>query len=713
MHTPFSPAAEGLARQLFGGTALGLCLSTFAAAAAAQNSPEAPAVLPAITVEGVQPATSYKPERVTSPKFTQPLVDTPKTITIVPKELIEDRGATSITDALRTVPGISLGAGEGGIAAGDRTFIRGYDARGDNFVDGARDFGTYFRDPFNIEQVEVLKGPGSAYAGRGSTGGAINYVTKAPTAENFVAGTLGIGTDLTKRATADVNQVVTEGTAVRLNAMVQDGDVAGRDEVRNRRWGIAPSLAVGLGGPTTLTLSYFHLEQDNVPDYGHPFNTTTGLPVDVDQENFYGLTGRDYDRAHVHMGSVRLEHRFDDSLTLRNQLRFGYTDRDLIVTKPAPVTSGATTVTRDARSRDSIYWNVTNQTDVTAEFSTFGVGHTLVTGVELVREFLNNRPRTITAAPPADLAHPNPDDFYAGSISHSGAKTAAKVDTLAFYAFDTLKLTEQLLLMGGLRFDRIDTRHKSIAVGGAETRLGREDNLLSGSGAVVFKPLPNGSVYFAYGTSFNPSAEFVALAENTANVAPEENKSYEVGTKWDLFDERLSLSFALFRTEKTNARVSDPLGGPDLLLDGANRVNGFEIGIAGSLTERWEIFGGYAFLDSKITKSTNPDEVGKDFANIPRHNFSVWTTYKVLTDVEVGFGASYQSERYANNLNTLRLPDYWRFDAMASYRINENVAVRLNVLNITDELYYDSTHNGQHALVAPGRSALLTTSFKF
>jgi catecholate siderophore receptor len=287
------------------------------------------------------------------------------------------------------------------------------------------------------------------------------------------------------------------------------------------------------------------------------------------------------------------------------------------------------------------------------------------------------------------------------------------VRTAAVFVLDTLKLTPQWELVGGIRFDHIESEFQSRSATGTFFGIGREDNLTSGQGAVVYKPLPNGSVYVAYGTSFNPSAEFLALAGNAVNVEPEENRSYEIGTKWDVLDKQLALTLAIFRTDKTNARQTDPFGGVDLVLIGEQRAQGLEAGFSGAITRNWNIYGGYTFLDTEIIKSVTPGEVGKHLPNVPTHAFSLFTTYQVLRDWQVGFGATYNSPRYANNTNSLKLPPFWRFDAMAAYRINENVSMRLNLLNITDEFYYDSTQNGNYAFVAPGRSALLTTSFNF
>ena len=704
-----------LSTRLLAGTALGLVLScAVPASAVAQEAPPAstgggPVQMSPISVEADSPG--YKPGPVQSPKYSGPLRDIPQSITVVPKEVIQERGATSVTEILRTQPGISLGAGEGGTPLGDRAFIRGFDARTDMFVDGARDFGGFFRDPFNVEQVEIAKGPGSVYSGRGSTGGTINLVSKKPFQRNSYNGSVTFGTDLTKRATVDVNQSLApygiDGAAIRLNGMVHDADVAGRDEADVMRWGIAPSITFGLDGPTQLTLSYYHLSQDNLPDYGHPFDPDTGAPVDVDRDNFYGLPARDLDKVENDLVTAEITHRVNQSWSLNNQARFGRTSKDFIVTKPE-YTAGAATVTRDDRSRDSIDTILINQTNVTGKFDTGWAGHNLTAGIELVRETSANRGRSIDDATDADLFNPNPDDPYNGAITSAATRAESTTLTGAIYAFDTVNLGKYFDLVGGARWDNFNTNYENAA--GDE--FDRFDSAVTWRVGGVYKPLPYGSIYFAYGTSINPSSEGLTLSASNDALEPEESETYELGTKWDLFDERLSVNAAVFRTNKTNARTTAP-GDTVTVLAGEQRVDGVEIGVAGNVTDQWRLYGGYTFLNSEIESSRNEAEVGNRFANIAPHSFSLWSVYQFTPQIDGGFGAQYVARRYANNANTRWLPSYWRFDATVGYKFNEHVDFRINALNLTDETYYDSTHNGQHALVAPGRSVLVTTNVKF
>lgn len=712
------------------------------APAPAASSTNAPAKLPDVVVKGEQ-ETPYKPETLSSPKYTEPLRDVPQTITVIPRAVMEEQGATTLRDVLRNVPGISIQAGEGGVPAGDNLSIRGFNARTDLFIDGIRDFGGYARDPFNFEQVEVVKGPASTYAGRGSTGGSINLVSKVPQMVPFYEGSLGLGTEEYKRATLDLNQPIEnigiDGTAIRLNGMWTDSEVSNRDVVENERWGVAPSISFGLGTPTRVTLSYFHLEQDNIPDYGIPWvagpNTAFPGRVDkaprVDFSNFYGLKDRDYEETVTDLATATIEHDFNESLRLRNILRYGQTSRDSIVTAPRfqdidPGTPGnqyGTVIRRsDWKSRDQTDDILANQTDLTFDFATGQIDHTLVTGVEFARETSENYNRESTTgidSPPTDLFNPNPHDPYTEAIRRDGAKVETVANSVAISAFDTVKLNDQWQLSGGLRWDHFDVDYKSVPATGATNpvvRLSRTDEMFSWRAGVVYKPLPNGSIYAAYGTSFNPSAEGLTLSDSDRSAAnfkvdPEESQTFEIGTKWDFFEQRLALTGAIFRTLKTNARTVDPADNV-LVLDGEQRVDGLELGAAGKITDDWQVYGGYTLLLSEVTKSKNPAEKDKELSNTPKHSFSLWTTYDLPWNLQVGGGAVFVDSRFSNNSNQREAPSYVLFDAMAAYDINEHVTLRLNVYNLADEEYIDRVGGG-HFIPGAGRSAMLTASFKF
>jgi catecholate siderophore receptor len=718
------------------GAAALIGMGTFAWAEERRDDSE---LLPEVVVPGrhEKEEDSYKPGAPASPKYTEPMIDIPQTITVVPEAVIEERGATTLRDVLRNVPGISLQAGEGGVPAGDNLSIRGFNSRTDIFIDGVRDFGGYSRDPFNIQQVEVSKGPASSYAGRGSTGGSINLVSKRPTLDPFYEGTFGIGTDDFRRATLDLNRPIEglKGTSLRLNALWHDADVPGRDVVTDRRWGAAPSIAFGLDTPTRLTLSYFHLDQDNIAGYGLPWvpagNTDPVLAAHaneappVDFSHFYGLKQRDFEKVITDIATAEIAHDFNASVTLRNLLRYGQTRRDSVITAPrfadldpGPETVNGTLINRQIQSRDQTDTILANLTDLTLRFKTGEIGHAVAAGIEYSRETSINYLRTGPAAPLADLFHPNPDDPYPASITRTGEKNDAAGKSFALYLFDTLHIGERWEVTGGARWDTFDLDYRSRAVNGVVTSLDRTDRMLSWRGGVVYKPAPNGSVYAAYGTSFNPSAEGLNLAStataaNNADVEPEKSQTYEIGTKWNLLEERLALTAALFRTEKTNARTEDPANPADVVvLDGKERVDGAELGFAGSLTDRWQLFGGYALMDSEVVESNDARRVGAELPSTPRQTFNLWTTYRLPWDLEVGAGAQFVDRRLNTTAppNTREAPGYWLFDALIACNVTENLTLRLNGYNLADKKYIESLGGG-HFIPGAGRSAVASLNF--
>jgi catecholate siderophore receptor len=669
--------------------------------------------LPKISVHGEEE--TYRADALSSPKYAAPLRDTPQSVTVVPAEVIEARGALTLRDVMRNVSGISLVAGEGGGARGDNFRIRGFAANTDMFIDGMRDIAQYSnRDPFNLEQVEVVKGPSGAFAGRGSTGGTINQVSKLPLAESVLGGDLSLGTDSTRRITTDWNQAIGMDSALRLNLLYHESEVTGRDVTENERWGIAPSFSFGLGTPTRVTLSYYQLEQDNITDYGLP--TTAGqLVVDVDHSNWYGFRDLNHEEERAQTGTARIDHDFGERATLRSQFRYMENDLFSIVSPPRQANATANTVARNPNVRDTLNTFAANQTDLTLRFGNGAARHSVATGLEIARETYDQQAYLLTPAAPLDnLTDPDPDTPY-DPIFGAGTRTENAGDTLAVYAFDTVSVGEQWVIIGGLRWDRYDAKTDSYPASGAAVARERSDDETTWRAAAVYKPRENSSVYVSAGTSFNPSAEAGTLNNDAlALLPPEESMSYEVGTKWDVLDERLSLAFAVFRIEKTNARTPGLPGEPVTVLDGKQRVNGFEVSAAGAVTERWQLLAGYTYLDSEITESNNPLEQGNDIGNTPPHTFSLWSSHRLLPNLEIGAGAQYVSERTVSNTVTAELDAYWLFDAMAAYTLSDTISLRLNLYNLADEFYFDRVHGGgSHAVPGPGRSALLSASVTF
>ncbi|BDS08287.1 iron transport outer membrane receptor [Oceaniferula spumae] len=647
------------------------------------------------------------PTQLNSPRYPAPLREIPRTVTIVPEELIKQQNATTIADALRNVPGISLQAGEGGTPAGDQLTLRGFDARTDFFIDGIRDIGGYTRDPFNYEQIEVSKGPSSTDTGRGSTGGSINLATKTPKLELARDLTLGIGTNDFYRFTLDWNQPVDAiaNSALRLNLLGHSAGNAGRDWVTNERWGIAPSFAIGLGTDTVTTFSYMHMSADNVPDYGIPW-VNDRVPSGVDFNNWYGLLSRDYSHVDTDIFTAEVKHSVNENLDLRAVARYGRNHRDSIITAPRLDTT--TPDPFDIRRTDEKFRLQTNTIaafafDMNYRFNTGSLEHTLIAGADYTHEKDVNKNRTSddSGAPNTDLFNPNPHGVDTSVYSRTNT-SVARADTIGFFLYDTIKLNDQWSFNGGLRYDNFDAEVDGLS---------QQDEFISWRTSVSYKPCENGTIYLAYGTSVNPSAADLSYGRGSVNFGldPEETETWELGTKWGWMDDRIGLTAAIFRTNKTNARTTDP-GSGDTVLEGNIQVQGAELGLTGKLTDKWSIYAGYTYLDGEIKSDPNPANEGGTIGNSPEHSFSIWSTYAITDDLSFGGGVRYVGDR--DNGRGRIAPSYTTYDAFASYKLNEDVTLQLNVINLTDEDYVDQVGGG-HFIPGVGRTATLSVKYEF
>jgi catecholate siderophore receptor len=709
------PAPPPARRRLGGAVGLGLVLA--ASSAFAQDKP-ADIALPGVDVQA--PGRDYRVPALDLFKFPDPLKDTPQSITIVPQQILREQSAYSLREALRNVTGISLAAGEGGVQ-GDSLTLRGFNARNDIFLDGVRDQGAYSRDTFNLESIEVLKGPSSVMFGRGSTGGVLNLVSKQPQPNAFYSGSATGGSGPFLRGSVDINQPLFPTAALRLNAMIQHAEVVDRDHVEQERWGVAPTFTWGLGTPTRLTVSYVYQHEQNVPDDGLPY--LFGEPAPVDRRNFYGLAGRDFEDTDVHIGTVRLEHAFSDDLRLRTTLRYAAYLRDHEITAPrisgtpTPTTPlSAISVSRGRPSRERDDRILTGQTDVIFKFHTWGLEHTLVAGVELAHETADSTTFTLAGIPLANLVRP--DAFPAlGGISKARNQVAeTDAFSVGIFAVGQIAITDQWKLIGGLRWDRFaaDFHSRTVATG-AVLEVERTDTFVSPRAAVVFQPTAMQTYYFSYGTSSNPSAEALTLAANNVGAAPEKNRTFELGAKWDLLKNMLGLRTALFRIEKTNARTPDPVLGI-MTLDGEQRVQGFELEVVGRILPRWNIFAGYTFLDSEVLESKEINNgvpvKGKELANTPTHSASLWTTYDITDKWQVGGGLTFVGSRFGDNGNTNEVPSHVLGDLTVAYKLTRNVELRLNVLNVGDTKYFQQVYQA-HVVPGPGRTFLFGANFTY
>ena len=717
-------------RVLMGG-AMGFALAGLAdnhpaEAQVAPTSVDGTMQLPTIDVGADSARRGYQTNIPSLTKYTQPLSETPQSINVVPRQLIEDQGITQTREALRNVPGVSLGAGEAG-AQGDNLTLRGFSARNDFYLDGMRDFGSYYRDPFDLESIEVLKGPSSVAFGRGSTGGVINQVSKVPGLAPITAGSIAFGTDGTKRLTADVNRAVDglPGAAVRLNMMVDENGVADRNSDTYRRFGFAPSIALGLGTPTRFVLSYLHQQSYDTPDYGLPW--LFSAPASVPRQTFYGFKNDDHLRTTVDVVTAKLEHDLTPTVTLRDQFRYGNYYRDIRVTEPqiayGKITSttplSQITVNRNIIAVKSTETFLQNQSDVTVRFETGRLRHILVTGVEAGQETSSPVRFTYAGVQSTNLLNPNGSQPFVSSATIS-TNTTSRVNTLAGYAIDTIKFGEQWDLTLGFRYDYLDTKYGQQVA--PAVHLQRVDTVPSYRTALAFHPMPAGTLYIAYGTSFNPSADGLTLAVNNAGLAPEKNTTYEVGAKWEVLDRKLTLSTAIFQLEKTNARVTDPNNSLLQILGGDQRVRGVEFGVAGNITERWLMNAGYAYLDSDTVKTTLAGTQGQVLANTPKHSGSLFTTYAlpyapIAGDMQVGGGIDFVSSRLASASPDAttgaykKAAGYATVQAVVKVPLREGLTFQLNGFNLTNQKYYDLIHPA-HVVPGAGRSLLASLNFK-
>jgi catecholate siderophore receptor len=725
-----------------------------------------PDVAPDAAIPSVQVTGSNVPQQASAnEKFTAPLLDTPKSVTVVPAEIIAQTGATSLTDALRTVPGITIGAAEGGNPVGDNMFIRGYNAQTDTYVDGIRDSGSQSREIFDVEQVEVVKGPNSALGGRSSAGGGVNLITKTAQAYDFNRASVGIGTDKYRRLTGDINRNIGSDSAFRLNVMAHENDVPGRAVVGGKRYGVAPTVTFGLTGPTRAIVSVYHLTTHDIPDTGIPFNNpiTTGAnvakngngePLGVDRSTFYGLANRDFRDTKSDIATIDLRHQLANGVVLRNVTRYGKSGNDYVWTQPDDSKGNTVlygTVWRRANTRVTETRTASNVTSISGELQTAGIQHTYNGGIEFDRETTDrssyvftpgtNNPLTGTFTCPTSgadtlyncttLVDPNPYDPWAYTRTVSGARTHVNTKTKSVYAFDTIEFNREWQVNLGARYDDFQTTLTTLPTATTAAVQAHVDTTFwSWQSGLVYKPASNGSIYLAYATSATPPGNdggdgLDALTVAVQNLQPQRSKNIELGTKWDVMPGgRLSLTAAVFKSTMNNARVTAPDGTTQNV--GRKEVKGVELGFSGKMSSQWSVFGGYTYLDSELADNgylnigttAKPVYVvspynGNRFPATPKHSATLWTTYAVTKDFTAGLGVNAMSQVYANVNNNKWAPGYTRVDAMATYALNQDVSLQLNVQNLTNKFYFDRVSSPHYAGVGPGRSATLSANVKF
>ena len=679
------------------------------------------------------PWAPYKVDKSASGKLTEPLVDTPRTVTAVPKEVIEDKGAKDLRDLARSVPGLTIGSAEGGNAYGAFA-IRGFKASNDIFVDGIRNPGNLIPDAFFVQQMEIYKGPSGGIAGRNTIGGAVNIVSKQPDlTSTFYEVTNTIGTDHTFRTVLDVNHVLSPYVAVRANIMYDQHDVAGRDVADSERWGGLISATFRPSDSFKLTIDYLRYRNNATPDWGVPVRDIDNVPVTelglpgVNRSLWVGMAGLDFFKERADIVTATAVSKLTNGITLTNRVRAGESEVDYVATSM----EGYPDVHHP--NRDQIARIFASQTELNIKFNSGFLFHNLVFGVELSREEIERYGYNVTNN--FDLLRPFPPNPFVqiDTILGKGKVYDATIDTAAFYLTDTVHLSKEWSVNFGIRWDdfsrdQVGGKGPTGTTDPATNTAKVHADLFSWHAGILYKPSPISSFYFAYATSQSPigseldstGAQYNGLGTTLVNVPPQEARSLEIGTKWLLFDKRLLATAAWFQTEVDNARTNDTVtaADPTNAFKGRYRVQGIELGAAGNVTKEWSVYGGLVLLDTEVLDSSNAQDIGKRLANIPLTQLSLLSRYQLTDKLAIAGAATYGGEVYgghlaANAFNNHTV-DWWRFDAFAEYKLTSNIDLKISVLNLTDELYYDAIYQAQDsfAFVAPGRAGYLTIRFK-
>jgi len=695
---------------------------------------------------------SLKVDQSANSKFVAPLLDTPKSVSIISNQLIEDTKVTTLSDALRTVPGITLGAGEGGNPNGDRPFIRGYNSESSMYVDGVRNATSQNREMFAVEQVEVTKGSASAMGGAGTVGGSINLISKVAKKGDFLEGSVENGTDNYQRITLDGNKDFGNGIAARVAIMGHHNEKAGQsDGAEYKRAGIAPSITFGLDTDTRTTLSYYYLKSDDTPDSGVPYKydiakkTTVGKPVNVKQGIYYGLLDRDFQKQENQIGTIKVEHDINDNFTLTNTAVFNKSKNDYLWTQPDDSKGNVVNdkVWRRINSRITDTEIFTDQLALTGKLNTGIIQHKLNMGAEYSDQKSDKGnyntsypgyPGTTTGGFNSDcaindawctsLTNPNSKDQWLGTAIANKATTTTKTKVTSVYLLDNIELNPKWLVDLGARWDKFDTEQVTHATG---QKIENDKDFFTYQAGITFKPVKNGSIYTSFATSANPVGVdggdgSESIGQAYMDLKPEESRTFEIGTKWNILNDRLNLTAAIFRTEKQNTRIQ--LDASTYTNGGESKVDGIELSATGKITDKWDITAGYSYLDSELTDPgpsctragvcTYPNPAkGKQLPNVPENSATLWTTYKVLPQLTLGAGAFYSDKVYGDAANTKYVPGYVRYDAMARYNVNKNVDLQLNLNNLSDKRYFTKAYASHYATEAEGRNAVLSLNFKY
>ncbi len=653
----------------------------------------------------------------TATKTDTDLVDVPQSITIVTRELIEDQAMQGMADAVQYVPGIGMAQGEGNR---DTPVLRGNSSTADFFLDGVRDDVQYFRDVYNIERIEALKGPNAMIFGRGGSGGIINRVSKVADGSEHGQVSLQLGSWNRNRLTADVGNVISDAASFRIAGLYEDSE-SYRDGVGYRRVGVNPSLSFELGEATDLTLAYEHFEDERTADRGVP--SFQGRPLATDASTFFGNAELSTSDGRVDSVSLVLDHDFSERVHLRNSLRWADYDKFYQNVFPGAVNAAGTMVSISAYNNDTQRRNLFNQTDLTVDFDTGRIRHTLLAGLELGRQETANFRNTgyftsisaSTTSAQVSVVNPVMNLPIEFRQSASDADNEGVATISALYLQDQIEFSPRWQAILGLRYDRFEVDFRNNRSG---LNFNTVDNLLSPRIGLVFKPEENLSLYLSKSLAYVPRAgeQLASLSLSNQALEPEEFDNLEIGAKWQVNPDLLA-TLAVYRSDRGNVAVSEvdaSTGQAITVLVDAQRVEGVELGLAGKFTENWSVMAGYAYQDGRITRNQSATALaGNILPQLPRHSASLWNRYDLSERWGLGLGAIHRGEIYASTDNTVVLPGYTRFDAAIYCEVNESVGLQLNIENVFNRSYYATAHSNNNITPGAPRAAWLSLNLKF
>ena len=680
------------------------------------DPPSTPIDLDKVEVVGQRYLPDYATRKTRSATKTDtPLLDVPQAVTVVTDKLVADQAMTSLSDAFRYMPGVGLAQGEGNR---DTPVLRGNSSTADFFVDGIRDDVQYIRDTYNLERVEALKGPNALVFGRGGSGGVVNRVTRQADGQSHRAASLQVGSGDRRRGTLDYGDGIGEGSAgFRINA-VYEHSASFRDGYALERYGINPTFGFDIAPDTRVELSYEHFHDERVADRGVP--SLDGRPVDTDPSTFFGNPDESPVEATVDAFDAVLTHAFGEHLQLRNHFRYADYDKFYQNVFPGAVDAATQTVAISAYNNTTARRNLFNQTDLVWETTTGAIRHTVLAGAEFGRQVTDNQrmtgyfgaPGSTTTSIRVPLASPTTSEIPLFRPSATDADNHGVAKVAAVYLQDQVEFSPQWQAILGLRYDdfRVDLRNNRTGA-----TVSSEDGLLSPRAGLVYKPVDGVSLYASYSMAYQPRAgeQLASLTASNAALDPETFRNREIGAKWDIRPD-LQASLAVYRLDRGNVAVTDPADATRMILVDGQSTEGIELGIAGRITESWQVMGGYAYQDGEITTTQSATAVaGNRLAQLPRHSASLWNRYDVNAAFGVGLGIIHRGAIYANVDNLVTLPAFTRFDGAVYWTLTPSVQLQLNIENLGNKRYFASAHSNNNLSPGTPRSAWLTMNVHF